>query len=398
MIMFKKKLAAGLAAALAAATLLSACAPKSDATLVNINKGEAKIEYGYGYFFANYYKSMYDASYGSYYGTDFWTKDMADDGSTMEADVKDSLMDELKSEYVLEQHAGDYGVTLTDDDQKAIDDAVDAFFEDNDKKTIKALGATKDYVKKMLTGLFYTTKVEAAIKAETEVSLTDDETGQSKMSYVCFSTKGTTDSDGTTTDMSDEDKAAAKANAEALAAAGASSFDSKATELGGTVKTYTYTTAADSYSDASIPESVIQAAKALSEGQISGVVEDEDTGYYVVRLDALHDEDATATKTKDLTSSAQTDHYNEVRDGWESDLDWDLDEKMWDGISMTDVTYTTKSSDGSTGSDSTSSGSTGSDSTSSDSTSSDSTDTTSTDGASTTESSDTSENASDTTN
>lgn len=340
----KKLTAAVLAVSLSAATLLSACAPKKDAALVNINKGEAAIEYGYGYFFANYYKSLYDMTYGSYYGTDYWSQDLANDGSTMEADVKESVMNELESEYLLEQHAGDYSISLSSDDEKTIDDTVDKFFADNDKETVKAMGATKAYVKKMLTGMFYSHKVEAAVKAETEVSLTDEETGQSKISYVCFSTADTTNSDGSTTAMSDEDKEKAKENAQALAKVYAKDYESKAAELGGEIKTYTYTTAADSYSDATIPESVILAAKEVEEGHTSGVIEDEATGYYVVRMDAVHDDEATATKTQELTDSAQTDHYNEVLDGWKDDLKWEVDDKLWDGISMSEVTYTSKSS------------------------------------------------------
>ncbi len=382
--MLNKKIAVTVAAAgLAAATLLSACAPKNDETLVNINKGEASIEYGYGNFFANYYKSLYDTTYGSYYGTDFWTKDMSGNGSTMEADVKDSLMDELKSEYLLEQHAADYGVTLSDDDAKAIDDAAAAFLDDNEKKAVKAMGATEEYIKKMLTGMFYSNKVEAAIKAETQVSLTDDETGQSKMSYVCFSTKGKTESTDSTSlspDLSDEEKAKVKENAEALAAADASEFEDKAKELGGEVKTYTYTTAADSYTDATIPESVIKAAKDLDEGETSDVIEDEDTGYYVVRLDAVHDDDATSSKIEELTASAQSEHYKEVLDGWEADLDWSVDDSLWDKISMTDVTYTMKQ----TGSGSTDSSTSGSDSTGTTDSSSSESGSTATDGASST--------------
>ena len=361
--MFNRKSVAKLAAAgLAAAMVLTGCTPAASSTLVNINKGEAKIEYGYGYFMAKYYQSLYDMTYGSYYGSGFWTQDLANDGSTMEADVKDSVMDEMKSEYILNQHTSDYNISLTDDETKAIDDAADKFFSDNDEDALKAMGATKDYVKKMLTDNTVTAKMKSAIEAETEVSLTDDETGQSKISYVKFSTAATTDSDGNKTEMSDEDKAAAKAKADELASVMAADFEDKAKELDASVQTYTYTTAADSYENESLPEAVIKAAKEVEEGHTSGVIEDADTGYYVVRMDAVHDDEATATKTKELTQSAQEDHYKEVLDGWESDLKWSVDDKLWKKVTMTDSTFTMKQSTTDTSTDTTSDGAVSTDS------------------------------------
>ena len=50
--------------------------------------------------------------------------------------------------------------------------------------------------------------------------------------------------------------------------------------------------------------SIIEAVKALSEGDVSDVIEVDGAGDYVIRLDADHDETASQTKRESLQSKA----------------------------------------------------------------------------------------------
>ena len=76
-------------------------------------------------------------------------------------------------------------------------------------------------------------------------------------------------------------------------------------------------------------ESIIAAAQKLKEGERSDVIEVENDGYYVVyMLDEL-DEEATETKKEQLADEKKTEAYNEVIDGWEEDVKWDINEDEW---------------------------------------------------------------------
>ena len=75
-------------------------------------------------------------------------------------------------------------------------------------------------------------------------------------------------------------------------------------------------------------ETVIDAAEKLSEGDVSDVIEVDGVGYYVIRLDADHDEDASKTKRESL----QTEAFNKLMDGWKEEITWKVNDKAWDKV------------------------------------------------------------------
>ena len=145
-------------AALAATVLFTGCGNKikSDATLIEINKGDGTkdtITLGYGNFVARYQQSMFDQLYPAY-GYDvetMWQQDtMGGLGYTMEDQTKSGIITDLEQMYVVKEHAADYGVVLTDEQNTAIAEAAAKFMADNPKDTLEELGATEEYVKKYL--------------------------------------------------------------------------------------------------------------------------------------------------------------------------------------------------------------------------------------------------------
>lgn len=339
----KKKAAAGVAAAALAITLsLTGCGANPKAALIKVDTGDT-IEYGYANFVANYYKAQYDINYKPYYGDSMWTSDIKQNGTTLEENVKSQVIDQIEEQWAIRQHAGDYGVTLSDDDNAKIEEYSNKFLEANTENGLNKMGGNKQYAVEFLTNMAYAIKVQNEIYEETETDFTAAETEQSTISYVRFSTEGTTGSDGTETPMSDEDKAAAKKNAEDLAAAGAANYETKAGELSGEVKSFSYTKADSTFEGMIIPANVINESKSLKEGEISKAIEGED-GWYVVRMDKLLDEEATENKKSTLTSSARSDHYREVVDGWKEGYTFTLDEKLWEKQSLQEVAFTQKAS------------------------------------------------------
>ena len=70
---------------------------------------------------------------------------------------------------------------------------------------------------------------------------------------------------------------------------------------------------------------IIEAAEALDEGETSDVIEIEGVGYYVIHLDADHDEDASQTKKESLESDA----FDDLLETWKAAITWTVDEKAW---------------------------------------------------------------------
>jgi hypothetical protein len=322
--MKKKALGTILAGVLVCSTLFSGCGKVNpEATLVTINSGEATISLGYGNFVARYTQSLYDSAYGTYYGTSLWTQE--EDGETFEDSVKDNLLDSMEEEYLLNLHAEDYGVALTDEETEAIAAAAAQFMTDNTEETLETLTATEDIVTQYLTQTTIAQKVEDAIKEETEITVTEADAAQRTFTYAYINSVGYTDSDGNTVYYTDDEQDALEATAETLTTS--ADFETDAEAAGATVNTHSYGSSEDE--DDTLDVSILEAADALQEGEISPVVKVDGDGFYIVRLDSAYDEEATATELESMEEEQRSDHLTEVLDGWKEETDWDVDEKQW---------------------------------------------------------------------
>ena len=336
--------------ALSGAMLFTGCGRiNTNATLVTVTSGDTTetITLGYGNFVARYNQALYDMYYGSYMGEDMWTEDMTGSGSSMQEETKESVLDEMETWYVSKQNADTYGVSISSEDETAIGDAAKAFIEANSQTALDQMGATEEYVKRLLTDRTYASRVQAAIEqeAEGEIEVTDDEAKQSTFSYFLFE-KEEENAAAVTADAvkdaieqvesGDDSAAEAKAaNEEALAnakkVASAENFEKAGEDAGATLETYSYTTKADPTEDGGMDAAVIEAAKKLSEGKVSDVI-DTDSGYYVIRLDKKYDKEATETKREELKNTKISEYYDDIVEGWKGDITWTVDEKAWEKV------------------------------------------------------------------
>ena len=88
-----------------------------------------------------------DDFYRAYFGDDVWSSDLYNNGTTMEDNTKNSVIEMIENLYILQNHMADYDVTLTDDETAKIAETAAQFMADNDDKAVNALGATEDSVK-----------------------------------------------------------------------------------------------------------------------------------------------------------------------------------------------------------------------------------------------------------
>ena len=324
----KKIMAFALTGAIACATLLGGCGKlNADETLITIKTGDTtdSISLGYGNFATRYTQSNYDGVYLSYYGNGYWSQEV-EEGKTFEDQVKESAIDAMEQEYLLAKHAQEYGIIISEDEQKKIDEAAKKFMESNKESTLEELTASEEVVKQYLTNQYYSTKVAEAIKDQAEVNVTDEEAAQRKITYAYISTVVKTDSNGSQTPYEKDELAQLKPNAEKVAAS--SDFENEAKELGFTVKEKTY--GAD---ETELNEAVVKAADALTtEGEISSVVEVENDGYYIIRLDSKYDKEASDAKKTELEEKARTDYFNQILDGWKGEITWTVNDKVWSKV------------------------------------------------------------------
>jgi foldase protein PrsA len=253
----------------------------------------------------------------------------------MEGMVKSDVIDSIEDMYVLKAHMDDYEVTITDEEAAAITEAAESFINDNSKDALDALGADADIVEEYLTLLTIQSKMRAAIILDADTEVSDEEANTSTYSYIMVSKDTETTDDTDSDDETDVETETLVTTLGMFAAeAKADTLEEAADSYGYTVRTGTFTSENDSLDDALYEE-----LTSLSEGEISGVIEG-DSYYYVARLDAELDADATEETRESIISDRQSELYDEVLDGWREDSEWVLNEKVWAKVTF-DNLFTT---------------------------------------------------------
>ena len=322
--------------AVACIASLNGCGSKFNGQDTVVEVGDEKVTADVANFFARYQQAQFETTYSSYLGDDFWGKEVTD-GKTYEENYKDSIMDSLEEMYILDEHKDDYKVSLSDDEEKSIEDAAKKFTDSNDSAAKDTVSGDEKTVKKVLELLTLQKKMETAMTADVDTNVSDEEAAQKKMQYVLFSTK-TTGSDGNSTDMSDDEKTEVKKKAEDFQkdAASAEDFSVFATAVGASATDLTFD------SDTTSPnEDLIKAADKLKEGEVTDLI-DGDSSYFVARLDKEVDEDATEETRQSIIEQRKDDLYDETLDGWKEGIEWAVKEKVWDDVNFDNLFTTIK--------------------------------------------------------
>lgn len=308
-----------------------------------------EISMGIANFMAQYQAAMMDSSLLGYYGEDMWEKDSGD-GKTMTESMKESVMEDLQEYYLLDAHAADYEVALTDEEKQAITAAAAQFMSDNSSTAAGAMGATQETVEEMLRLRKIQSKVRAAIEAQIDTNVSDEECAQKTFSYVMFdkSPSANTSTDDTQTDESDTEKtedaqAQAKEKAEAFVTAAADDMNAAAEASSYTVQTCSYGSGdlEEDGNTTGMDQAVLKAADKLKDGELADKIAETDSAYYVIRMDSTDDKTAAETKKESILSQRRTEKYNEVLDGYKEKCKWEINEDEWDKVNF-DELYTVK--------------------------------------------------------
>ena len=180
------KTAAIAMSAMMAAGLLAGCgSSKLDGNKTAVTVNGTEIPMGVVSLGVRYSQASMEAMY-SYFGyRDFWDT-VADEesGQTMGQQQVDGVLTQIENEEIYRQKAADYGIEITADDQKKIDEAAAAFMAANSEETIEVLGCTEDHVKTYLELQMIQSRMNNALRDEATVEVSDDEANQTTFTYI----------------------------------------------------------------------------------------------------------------------------------------------------------------------------------------------------------------------
>lgn len=332
--MKKRLFALALAGVLAAATLTGCGSLKGDETVATVD--DTKIDADLANFFARYTQATYETYYSAYLGEDMWNSD-ASDGETYEESVKSSVLKSLEDMILLEKHMEDYDVSITDEDKAMIKETTQQFLNDNSLDDKNLVSGSEKTVNRALTLMAVQQKMRTAIQAGADTEVSDEEAAQKSMDYVFISYQ-TKDDSGNSKDVSDDEKAQLKSQAEAIASGLKEGGDLNALveEQGATVQTLTFdkdTTSPD--------EDLIKAADALGEGESTDVIETE-KGCYVAKVTSLLDRTATDSKKSQIVQERQKKLYDDTVKKWRKKADIKVHKGVWEKVSFQKVSVKMK--------------------------------------------------------
>ena len=345
---FKKFTALALAVVTAASVAMTGCGSRIDEDAVVDTLGDKEISLGLANFMAQYTAVSYDSYITMGYAKEnMWSQDLSGNGKTMQDNVKDGILTQIQTNYLLEDHMKDYGVEITDEELSDIDTAAQQFMDDNSKEAIRTMGAKKEYVAEMLRLNLIQKKMHNAIIATVDTEVSDEEAAQRTFSYIKVSTEAHYDDSKNYVEYTDDEKAELEKTAEKIAEEAKTDFDAAATDNGYTVSTYSYGSdeiGEDGTATGSMDASIITAADALKEGEVSSMISVDGKGYYVIRLDSEFDRDATDKEKETIVSQRQSDKYTEVCDSYKEEKEWTVNDDVWAAVNF-DKLYTIKKTD-----------------------------------------------------
>ena len=335
---FGKKAAVLTAAGVLAATAVTGCSGSINTDAVVATVGDDEITLGVANFYARMTQGQYETYYASMMGTTgdaMWTQEAGED-QTYEESVKDGLLENLENMYLISQHAADYEVSLTEEEEDAIAEAAAQFDEDNTDEAKETVSGYRKDIEEFLRLATIQTKMDSKMREGVDEEVSDEEAAQKAMQYVFFSYT-TTDDSGNTTELTDEEKESLKTDAQSLVdrVNAGEDISTVAEELGQTAYDLTF----DSEST-SPNEDLIAAVDAFeTEGQVTDVIEADD-GLYVGRLTSLLDRDATDQKKTSIVEERRQEQYDSLLEEWRNDTDIKVDEKVWDKVDFEDTGVT----------------------------------------------------------
>ena len=356
----KKKQLMAACGILAAALCMGGCG-KVDGTQTVLTVNDDTVSLGTAMFDLRYQQaemfSYYEQMY-KMYGMEmdgYWSTETAAETSetsetseteetaektTYGEQFKDNVMDTLTNMVLMSQHAEEYNVAVSEDDEAAIKEAAQKFIDDNDAKILEQNGITVDSVTDYMRLYTVFARMQEPMVADVDTEVSDEEAKKSTVTYVRIKESADADEEGSETE---ETKTFASLKEEAQAVLdrlkqekdiAAADMETIASEVGNDTFTAQVSyDAEDLVYDAKLKE----AANTLSDGQLyDGVIEGEDGNYYLVRMDSVLDREKTDANKETIAQNRKTEAYDALLKEWKDAASVSVNDALWKKVKVQD--------------------------------------------------------------
>lgn len=264
--------------------------------------------------------------YEQVYGTEIWQHEQ--DGVTIEQSVKESVLAELAQIKTMNLMAEEYGLSLEETEQKAVNEAAKVYFDSLTEVEKDELDVTLDTIRQLYREYALADKVYEYIIKDINPEISDDEARTVVLQQIFLRT-GERDSAGNIEAYSEQQKSYAYAlAAEALRRIEAGEdFDVVATR---------YNEAAEStvsIGKGEMDAAFENAAFVLGNDEVSGIIEAEE-GYYILKcISTLNREETDLNKVK-IVEERKKEAFSREYDSYVQTLTRHMNEELWQEITL----------------------------------------------------------------
>lgn len=320
-----KKLAALVLAGVLCLTSFVGCGVNPDETAATL--GDQTVSAGVVNFICKYQKATIDDTYVGYFGEDFWSQDLYGYGTTMEEDMKSSVMDALHDLYTLKAHMADYKVEISAEEEAAIKQAAQAFLAANSEEALEEFGATEEIVVEALTLYTIQAKMYDAIIVDADRNVADEDANMRGITLVQMGIEGEYNDKGTYVKYTDAQIKAIKKTAEKILT------ESSSVGLETAAKNNNYTAQDTAYNkkDSTMDKTLLEALNALKVGETSKVIETK-TALYIAKIDEEVDAKATEENREAIIVERENALFEQKLTEWQKEDGWKVNDSVLEKI------------------------------------------------------------------
>lgn len=274
-----------------------------------------------------YYEQYYSSMFSS---PQVWTSSYPvekDDGttedSTLENVAKRSAIKQIRQIKLASSYADKKKVTLTNAEQKKVKEQVDNFMSKVTKDEKKQMGISDSLVEKVFTESAKVEKLKEKLAKDEGIEISDEDAQTSKIYYIYFPTTAYDKTSGKSVTASKDNKKKALTDAEdALERVQAGN------DIATVAAAYGMTGSSGETSvntDTDLPEEISKAVAGLKDGEVYDKVVAASDGYYIIKMEKVIDEQATADRKEELLGKKEQELLDKKFKEWTKDEKFDYD-------------------------------------------------------------------------
>lgn len=275
---------------------------------------------------ANIYLMSMREEVETLYGADIWDFVFTSEGDTYSVLMKKELLQKIIYIKLVCFMADEFDVALDADDILNVNDYTQEYMSGVTEEAVKKYGITEELIRSIYMDNVLAEKIYETITLNADKKYEEEDVLRANFHYIRLS-KYYEDLEGNQVAIAGADLETVRAKADKLLSDAA-----KAEDFYSFAKEHTDDSTVEmTVGKNDLPEKSAAAAFALKDGEISGVIEEED-GFYIFYCKSARDELATQVAEEALIAKLSQEYFESLYQKWIQNVTIEINQALWDAM------------------------------------------------------------------